>query len=47
MPPTTAPVEVPETERAAEKNSAEKNERRRQGANEQKFVIKLIIPIPA
>ena len=46
MPPTTAPVEVPETERAAEKTS-EKNERLRQGANEQKFVIKLIIPIPA
>ena len=46
MPPTTAPVEVPETERATEKAAAEKNERRREGANEQKFVIKLLTPIP-
>ena len=47
MPPTTASVEVPETVRAAEQTSAEKNERLRQCENEKKFVIKLIIPIPA
>jgi hypothetical protein len=47
MPPTTAPAELPETAGAAEKTPAEKNERPRAGANEQKFVIKLIIPIPA
>jgi hypothetical protein len=47
MPPTTAPVEFPATDRAAEKPAAEKNERPRIGANEQKFVIKLVIPIPA
>jgi hypothetical protein len=47
MPPTTAPVELPEANRTAEKPAAEKNERPRIGANEQKFVIKLVIPIPA
>ena len=47
MPPTTAPVELPDADRAAEKPAADKNERPRIGANEQKFVIKLVIPIPA
>ena len=47
MPPTTVPVELPDAERAAEKPLAEQNERPRAGANEQKFVIKLVIPIPA
>ncbi|MDQ6892076.1 MAG: hypothetical protein M3167_05280 [Acidobacteriota bacterium] len=47
MPPTTAPVELPEGNRTAEKPAAEKNEGPRIGAKEQKFVIKLVIPIPA
>ena len=47
MPPTTAPVELTEETRGAEKPAPEKNERPRPGAGEQKFVIKLIIPIPA
>jgi len=47
MPPTTAPVELAEETRSAEKQAPEKNERPGSGAGEQKFVIKLIIPIPA
>ena len=47
MPPTSVPVTLPESERAPEKPASEIHERPRSGANEQKFVIKLIIPIPA
>jgi hypothetical protein len=47
MPPTNAPAELPDADRAAEKPAAEKNERPRIGTNEQKFVIKLVVPIPA
>jgi len=47
MPPTSAPIELPEANRTAERPAAEKNERPRSGATEQKFVIKLVIPIPA
>jgi hypothetical protein len=47
MPPTNAPATLPDAHRAPAEPTCEKNERPQSGANEQKFVIKLLIPIPA